>query len=195
MSGFDRIIVVDWSASKVPSPKTPSADAIWIALHAAGQVTCTYHRTRAHAMETLCAEFDAALAQGQRVLAGFDFPFAYPTGFARAVTGYDDPLALWANLAERVEDGDDNANNRFDVARDLNRLFPGVGPFWGCPAGLADADLPAKGTARAGHGMVERRQVEDRVSSTQPCWKLYTTGSVGSQALLGIARLQALRAR
>ena len=192
-AGFDRIIVVDWSASKVASPKRPSPDAIWMAVVDAGGTRCSYHRTRADVMAALRAQFDATLAAGQRVLAGFDFPFGYPAGFGRAVTGVDDPLALWADLAARVEDGDDNANNRFDVARALNRLFPGVGPFWGCPAALADADLPAKGTARHGHGMPERRQVEQKITSAQPCWKLYTTGSVGSQALLGIARLAALR--
>lgn len=195
MSGFDRVIVVDWSASKMPSPKVPSADAIWIAVHKNGQTTCTYHRTRADAMTLMCAEFDAAMVAGQRVLAGFDFPFGYPAGFARTVTGHDDPLFLWEDLAGRIEDAEDNANNRFDVARDLNRLFAGVGPFWGCPAAVADADLPAKGSARHGHGMPERRKIETLVASAQPCWKLYTTGSVGSQALLGIARLQALRER
>ena len=195
MSGFDRVIVVDWSASKVPSPKVPSADAIWIAVQAGGQTTCTYHRTRADAMKMLCAEFDAAVAAGQRVLAGFDFPFGYPVGFANSVAGSDDPLDLWADLAKRIEDADDNANNRFEVARDLNRLFPGVGPFWGCPATVADFDLPAKGSARHGHGMAERRKIETLIASAQPCWKLFTTGSVGSQALLGIARLQSLRER
>lgn len=195
MSGFDRIIVVDWSASKVPSPKRPSPDAIWMAVHHAGRMTCTYHRTRADVIGALCAQFDAALAAGERVLAGFDFPFGYPAGFAQAVTGADDPLALWADLAARVEDAEDNSNNRFEVARGLNRLFAGVGPFWGCPAALADVDLPAKGRARHGHGMAERRRVEELIASAQPCWKLYTTGSVGSQALLGIARLQGLRMR
>jgi len=195
VTGFDRIIVVDWSASKTPSPAKPSADAIWMAVHAAGSTTCTYHRTRADAVDALCDHFDDALAQGQRVLAGFDFPFGYPAGFARAVTGTDDPFALWADLAARLEDRADNANNRFDVARDLNRRFPGVGPFWGCPQAMADADLPEKGNLRHGHGMAERRAVETLIRSTQPCWKLYTTGSVGSQALLGIARLQSLRTR
>lgn len=192
-AGFDRIIIVDWSASKVPSPKKPSPDAIWMAVVDADGTQCSYHRTRADVMTRLRAQFDAALAAGQRVLAGFDFPFGYPAGFGRAVAGVDDPLALWSALSARIEDGDDNANNRFDVARALNRLFPGVGPFWGCPADLEDADLPARGTARQGHGMPEKRQVELRIPSAQPCWKLYTTGSVGSQALLGIARLQALR--
>ncbi|MEM6372932.1 MAG: gephyrin-like molybdotransferase Glp [Pseudomonadota bacterium] len=195
MSGFDRILIVDWSASAVPSPRKPSADAIWMAQYRAGDISCTYHRTRADAVTALCAIFDKAMARGERVLAGFDFPFGYPAGFARAVTGTDDPFALWADLAGRVEDTDDNANNRFDVARALNRLFAGVGPFWGCPAGQADEDLPAKGTLRHDHGMTERRKVEALISSAQPGWKLYTTGSVGSQALLGIARLHALRMR
>ena len=130
MSGFDTVIFVDWSASKSPSPRKPAPDAIWIAVARAGATTCTYHRTRADAITALRGHFDAALAAGERVLAGFDFPFGYPAGFARAVTGRDDPLALWAALADRVRDGDDNANNRFDVARDLNRLLPGTGPFW-----------------------------------------------------------------
>ncbi|MEP2890662.1 gephyrin-like molybdotransferase Glp [Tateyamaria sp.] len=195
MSGFDRIIVVDWSASKVPSPKKPSPDAIWMAVHYAGTTVCTYHRTRHDLIIELCAHIDDALSKDERVLAGFDFPFGYPSGFARAVNGSDDPLALWADLATHIQDGADNANNRFDVARDLNAMFPGVGPFWGCPAALADADLPAKGSVRHGHGMPERRKIEAMIPSAQPCWKLYTTGSVGSQALLGIARLQALRDR
>jgi hypothetical protein len=43
--------------------------------------------------------------------------------------------------------------------------------------------------------MIERRRVEERLPRAQPCWKLFTTGSVGSQSLLGLPRLQALRAR
>lgn len=195
MSAFDRIIVVDWSASASPSSATPKPDAIWIAVHAEGATSCTYHRTRADAVAFLETQFDDALATGARVLAGFDFPFGYPDGFAQALTGTDDPLAVWAELAARVTDGADNANNRFEVARAINQQFDGVGPFWGCPAALEDVDLPAKGTARHGHGMAERRKVEECIRSAQPCWKLYTTGSVGSQGLLGMARLHGLRLR
>jgi len=43
--------------------------------------------------------------------------------------------------------------------------------------------------------MTERRRVERRVPRAQPCWKLFTTGSVGSQALLGLPRLARLRRR
>lgn len=196
MTGFDTIVMVDWSASKAPSPKRPSADAIWMAVvKDGGAATCTYHRTRADVMMQLETLLAAELAAGRRVLAGFDFPFGYPDGFAQTVTGQADPLALWADFARRVTDSDDNANNRWDVAKQLNRLFPGVGPFWGCPAGQDEPDLPAKGTLRHGHGMTERRAVEQQIKGAQPCWKLFTTGSVGSQALLGLARLQGLRER
>nr|WP_309503213.1 gephyrin-like molybdotransferase Glp [uncultured Roseovarius sp.] len=195
MTGFDVTVVVDWSARSAPSPARPSPDAIWIAVARDGNVTCHYHRTRDAAFTALCALFDAAIAAGERVLAGFDFPFGYPAGFAEAVTGSDDPFAVWAMLADRIEDGPDNANNRFEVARALNAALPGVGPFWGCPAALSDAVLPARGNARHGHGLPERRAVEARIPSAQPCWKLYTTGSVGSQALVGLPHLHRLRSR
>ncbi|APE42631.1 molybdopterin molybdenumtransferase MoeA [Sulfitobacter alexandrii] len=196
MTGFDTFVVVDWSARAAPSPRKPTADSVWVAVVQGGSTpTCHYHRTRHDAMAALRGLFDAELAAGRRVLAGFDFSFAYPAGFARALTGSDDPLGLWPVVAAMIEDAPDNANNRFDVARALNARFPGVGPFWGCPAGQEDAVLPARGSRRHGYGMLERRGVElhPDMKRSQPGWKLYTTGSVGSQALLGIPRLQALR--
>lgn len=195
MSRFDTVAIVDWSAAATPSPKKPSADAIWMAVAQGGTVSCTYFRTRNDVMAALADLFDTELAAGRRVLAGFDFPFGYPAGFSKAVTGQTDPLALWEALAARISDASDNRNNRFEVACDLNRLFPGVGPFWGCPAAHADADLPARGSERYGHAMSDRRRIEEMIPTAQSCWKLYTAGSVGSQALLGLARLQALRAR
>ncbi|NKX43056.1 molybdopterin guanine dinucleotide synthesis [Roseicyclus persicicus] len=195
MSGVETVIMVDWSARSAPSPARPVKDAIFVAERTAGETRVTYHRTRAAAVAALEAAFDAALAEGRRVLAGFDFPFGYPRGFARAVTGRDDPLALWGWLAEAVADDDRNGNSRWEVAERLNGMFPGVGPFWGCPAGRASGLLPMRGTARHGHGMAERRAVEERLRRAQPVWKLFTTGSVGSQALLGLPRLEGLRRR
>ncbi|SIS58780.1 molybdopterin molybdotransferase [Roseivivax lentus] len=195
MTGFDRIVVVDWSARSKPSPARPARDAIWIAEARGGEIACHYLRTRAEAETWLADAFGQALAAGERMLAGFDFPFGYPRGFARAVTGQDDPLALWAALDERIEDGPDNANNRFAVARALNGLFPGVGPFWGCPRAETTPDLPERGTDRRDHGLPEKRGAEAAVARAQPCWKLFTTGSVGSQALLGLPVLHRLRQR
>ncbi len=193
--GFDQVVMVDWSARSQPSPARPTKDAIFIAVAEGGRTDVTYHRTRADALACLTGLFDGALAEGRRVLAGFDFPFGYPRGFARAVTGTPDPFAVWAWLAARIADDDRNVNNRFDVAEVLNSLFPGVGPFWGCPANRATPVLPMKGSLRHGHGMAERRAVEARMKTAQPVWKLFTTGSVGSQALLGLPRLQHLRLR
>lgn len=192
---IDTVIMVDWSARSTPSPATPSKDAIYVAERTGGVTRVNYHRTRAAAQSALEASLDSALNDGRRVLAGFDFPFGYPRGFASAVTGQDDPLALWSWLADAIHDDALNANNRFDVAARLNRLFPGVGPFWGCPAGQANEDLPMRGSVRHGHGWPERRIVEQNLPRAQPVWKLFTTGSVGSQALVGLPRLEALRRR
>ncbi|MES2667114.1 MAG: molybdopterin guanine dinucleotide synthesis [Pseudomonadota bacterium] len=191
----DRIVIVDWSASAKPSPARPSADAIWIGVAdvAGGTITSSYHRTRADAFATLQTMVQQALHDNQRLLIGADFPFAYPAGFAAALTGARRALALWDWLARHVEDAPDNANNRFALADAINASLPGTGPFWGRPAHLTLPHLPDKGRARHGHGLAERRVVERLVPSAQTCWKLYTTGSVGSQALLGIPMLARLR--
>jgi hypothetical protein len=191
---FDTVVMVDWSAAASPGPRKPSADAIWIGVSRSnGPEPPLYCRTRADAVARLTTLLVQERAAGRRVLAGFDFPFGYPAGFAEAVTGRAEGLAVWAHLAETVEDGPDNANNRFVVAAALNARFPGTGPFWGRPAGLDLPGLPERGSLREGHGMAERRLAEARLGRAQPCWKLYTTGSVGSQALLGIAALARLR--
>ncbi|QQA43218.1 gephyrin-like molybdotransferase Glp [Pelagovum pacificum] len=195
MTRFDAVLMVDWSGSATPTSAKPKKDAIWIGEASDNGVTASYHRTRASAMAAISARIDTALAHGERLLIGFDFPFAYPRGFAHALTGATDPLGLWDWLAERIEDAPDNANNRFEVAAAINARFPGVGPFWGRPAHLDLPDLPTHGSARTFKGFPERREVEGLLKSTHPCWKLFTTGSVGSQALLGLPRLAALRQR
>ncbi len=195
MTGFDTIAMVDWSARSAPSPAKPTKDAIFIGLSRHGATTTSYHRTRHAALRSLTGVLDGEVRAGRRILVGFDFPFGYPRGFARAVSGSDDPLNLWAYLAALISDDARNRNNRWDVAEGLNARFPGIGPFWGCPAARATQMLPARGTLRTDHGMPERRLVERRLPRTQPCWKLFTTGSVGSQVLLGLPHLHALRKR
>ena len=194
MSGFDRVVIVDWSAASKRMSARPRADAIWIGVSdASGDREPLYCRSRAEAMARVTGLCEEALAAGERLMIGFDFPLGYPRGFASAMTGRAEALALWEWLAGQIEDGDDNANNRFEAAAAINNRFPGIGPFWGRPASLPLPDLPERGSLRDGHGLPERRLVETRIPRAQPCWKLYTTGSVGSQALLGIPRLQALR--
>ncbi len=181
---FDSIAIVDWSAAGTASPARPSADAIWVGVAGAEP---QYFRTRLAAEAWLAGWSAAETAAGRRVLIGFDFPMGYPAGFALRLTGMSKAQAVWAWLADRIVDGPDNANNRFDVAAAINRSFGKGGPFWGCPAGKASGTLhPRKQVDYPGLGLPERRAVEQIVPRAQPVWKLFTTGSVGSQMLMGL---------
>ncbi|MFN7595598.1 MAG: molybdopterin-guanine dinucleotide biosynthesis protein B [Cereibacter sp.] len=194
---FDTVVVVDWSSSGTPSPARPSANAIWLGVAQAGGVTAHYLRTRADAERMLTGLLDTEAAAGRRVLAGFDFPFGYPAGFAARLTGTPGARAVWRWLAERIEDGPDNRNNRFLVADAANRSLGGSGPFWGRPRSLPLACLPECRTA--GHsalGLAERRRVEETaVPRAQPGWKLYTAGSAGGQSLTGLPVIHRLSQR
>ncbi|MEM9784412.1 MAG: hypothetical protein AAF899_18295 [Pseudomonadota bacterium] len=192
---FDRWIVVDWSAAATPKR---GKDSIWIADLAADGLHVDNPRTRIDAMELLADRVRAGAARGERMLASFDFPFGYPAGAAASVFGAAPGRRgwhhVWASLADSLEEGARNANNRFVLAARLNAAFGPVGPFWGRPAQRVLANLPA--TRPSGYGNVlpsERRLAERRVKRAQPVWKLAYTGSVGSQALTGIAALERLR--
>lgn len=189
---FDAVVVVDWSARGAPSPPRPSADALWAAVEAEMPEPPRYFRTRAALLAWLAGRLSAEAAAGRRVLAGFDFPFGYPRGLAAALTGRPEALAVWEALAAAVEDGPDNANNRFAVADALNVRLPGTGPFWGRPPGLALPHLPARAAGRR-HPFPEGRLVEARLRTAQSPFKLYTVGSAGGQALTGIPALARLR--
>jgi hypothetical protein len=130
--------------------------------------------------------------QDQMVLVGFDFPFGYPAGTAAALGLTDTPewSRLWRELASLIFDGDDNTNNRFEVAADINRrISGGCYPFWGCPQERVSATMSC---TKGGPGYLAEKRITD-VGNMQPIWKLYGNGCVGSQALLGIPRLAALR--
>ncbi len=182
-TAFDRVIIVDWSASASPSPEKASADAIWIGEASADGESATYFRTR-HAAETALQDM---LQSDDRVLIGFDFPMGFPSGFAQRLTGVSSARAVHAWLADAIKDAPDNRNNRFEVAAAINAMFGGIGPFWGCPASAAGPHLlPVRRIDYAALGLSERRAVEKTVPRAQPVWKLYTNGSVGSQTLTGL---------
>ena len=196
MARFDTVIVVDWSAANVPSPVRPSADAIWIGCARARGCGVSYHRTRDAAEAALVQILDAEMQDGRRVLLGFDFPFGYPQGFAHRLTGQDGARAVWNWLEAHLVTGPDNRSNRFELAAGINAQFGGAGPFWGRPAGLNLPALPARKLVDYERlGLSERRQVEGVVPRAQPVWKLYTTGSVGSQALTGLPMIARLARR
>ena len=191
---FDTVAIVDWSATNGPSPAKPSPDAIWIGTAGARGESARYFRTRAEAEIHLATLIATETAAGRRLLIGFDFPLGYPAGFAARLTGEANPRALWRWLADHITD-DANRNNRFAVADAIN-LRVGNGPFWGRPASQPLPHLPErKAIDYPALGLPERRAVETQVPRAQPVWKLYTTGSVGSQALMGLPMIHRLSQR
>lgn len=192
MSRFDSFAVVDWAAGKDTGPR-PRKDAIWAgAILGREEAEPVYLRNRDLAVCWLRALIAGERESGRRLLIGFDFPFGYPAGFARHVTGSDDPLSLWAFYRERLVDTP-RGNSRFKLAGELNRLFPGTGPFW-FNGGLEDVpDLPRKGRDRMGHGQKERRRVEVLAQGSFTCWQMGGAGAVGGQVMTGLAALQRLR--
>lgn len=191
---FDTVLMLDWSGGNDRGPR-PKRDAIWAGLVCDGrEEEPVYLRNRGIAEDWLAATIAAECAQGRRVLAGFDFPFGYPSGFAAALTGRAAPLALWDWFEARVRDAP-GANNRFDLAGAINARLPGTGPFWGNALKRDIAHLPRRGRERAGHGMREFRAAETRTPGTFSCWQLAGAGAVGSQVIMGLPVLARLRRR
>lgn len=194
MSAFDTFAMVDWSGGN-DRGVTPKKDAIWAATVVSGRAEePVYLRNRDVAVAWLTELIERERAASRRLLIGFDFPFGYPKGFARAIIGEDDPLALWDWFADRLNDTPEG-NNRFHLAAELNTLFPGIGPFWFNATRHDLPDLPRKGTARTGHGLPERREVECVAKGAFTCWQMGGAGAVGGQTMTGMAALAGLRAR
>ena len=188
---FDRFVIVDWSAANAPRT---GRDSIWIARHGCSSDHTTNAATRAAAMLEIEAEIAEALAAGERLFVGFDFAFGYPSD-ACFLPGEGRWTDVWSSFAATVEDDDRNRTNRFDVADRLNGMVDGAGPFWGHPwqhRGRYE-NLAAERPDYAALGLREKRHVDARVRSAQPVWKLAYPGSVGSQTLTGISRLERLR--
>jgi precorrin-8X/cobalt-precorrin-8 methylmutase len=190
---FDTFVMVDWSAASVPRT---GRDSIWICWHAPGGERLVNPATRSGAKAMLAEWLAAALANGERVLMGFDFPFGYPVGFANRLGLAGLPWrAVWDEIARLLTDDAYNSNNRFDVAAVLNeRISGGRFPFWGCPAHPVRTSLgPKHHRSHEQHGLAERRLIDEYMAGAQPCWKLLGAGSVGGQVLTGIPVVRALR--
>ncbi len=204
MLAFDHFIAVDWSARNKPSPAQPARNAIWVA--EASATPDSYRGIRVHYFRTrqACCEYlEARLIRlsGKRVFVGWDFSFGYPKGLAKALKLPGKPAwrAIWDYWSELIRDDAGNGNNRFHVGARLNEEIQAPsGPFWGVPVGQSGIFLGSKRdfefpvpTRKC--FLRERRLVEALNRRMQPAWKMAYAGSVGSQALLGIPRVRALR--
>lgn len=194
MIPFDTFVMVDWSSGNDTGP-SPRKDAIWAGMvrDGIGQEPI-YLRNRLVAEDWLADMLEKEQAAERRVLVGFDFPFGYPEGFARAVTGTDDPLVLWDWYESRIVDGP-KFNNRFDLAGAVNtELTGGKGPFWF--NGLKrEIDGLARTRDAQANPFPERRQCEHLAKGAFTCWQMGGAGAVGGQVMTGLAVLSRLRRR
>ena len=192
---FDTYLIVDWSAANTPKR---GKDSIWIGetrridrrLHTKPPINPA---TRSEAMARLTAIFNTELSAGRRVFAGFDFPFGYPAGATALIAGKASWKALWAALAKAVEDDDANRSNRYALADRWNAEKFEAPHFWGHPHQHCYTNLGPKKPTSDAFLQRQYRIIERWQPPAKSVWQLAYNGAVGSQAMLGMARLQTLR--
>lgn len=189
---FDAYVMVDWSASS--KPKTGPDSIWWVAQEwVDGALVSQGARnpsTRALAEHELRSYLRAAVAAGKSVLGGFDFPYGYPGGFARALGLRGAPWrATWERVSSLIRDEQARGeNNRFLVAGQLNQNLGRSGPFWGHPAGRVVPGLTP--TKPPPHPLLPEFRVTERATrGPKSAWQLSGAGSVGGQVLLGLPTL------
>lgn len=208
---FDVYIAVDWSARSMPSSVKPTRDAIWVGEEIAPEIESSiavresYWNTRFTCLSYLRDRLLHHVSLKRRVFLGFDFAYGYPTGFAQALDLKGELPAwrkVWNELSRLIKDDENNNNNRFEVAAELNARCgdPSPGPFWGCPVGRELPTLEMKSPVqgypyKVAHDLaIDRlRWVDKRERGIQPIWKLIGSGSVGGQTLVGIPIVCKLR--
>ena len=192
MTLFDKFIFIDWSANS--TPKT-GKDSIWIAeVSGETNISLSNPSTRNEATEFVRRSLHQAVAEKQRVLVGFDFPYSYPLAVLQCMAGNQGPgnfADLWSALHDKIHDGSENANNRYSFAAWANEHWFNEHYLWGFPT-KAHAHTWLLGTQHDTRLPV-LRLAESNAPGTQSARKLAYVGSVGSQALLGMRRLHVLR--
>ncbi|MEX0367738.1 MAG: hypothetical protein AB3N22_16835 [Ruegeria sp.] len=195
MTAFDTIVVADWSAGK-RRPVRPSKDAIWLGVARSGVPDDPiYCRSRQEAEVRIAQIIDTEQAAGRRLLMSFDFPFGYPRGVARHITGADDPFALWDWISARITEAPDGSNNRYAVAEEMNAHFSGLGPFWGKPNQTDWPGVPYRKAGISYDTVPERRACDLAAKAASSCFQLAFPPTVGGQILMGLPTLNRLRAR
>jgi precorrin-8X/cobalt-precorrin-8 methylmutase len=169
--------------------------------------------SRTDAEQIIRAQLQSIVASKEgRVLLCADFGYSYPVGFAsmlaKSVSGEVHPWRIvWQYLSEHVQDDigtkpgrqPTNRSNRFQVASTINTAVSNpasAGPFW-ClfkPGGYAcvPQKRPSQPFVCAKETIAPLRITDRRAKSDTP-FRLFGTGSVGSQVLTGIPRLESIR--
>ncbi len=199
MTLFDAYLMVDWCAN---ARRKTREDSVWYSLLSRTSVGSTPPRclnpaTRIEAIEEIGKILADCSERRVPTLVGFDFPYGYPSGFADALGLSEKPAwrAVWNAITARIEDHEDNSNNRFETAAEFNReVSGGPFPFWGCPRNRQSTTLTSCKVRPFSTGTLPEYRLTDRhAKGVQPVWKLFGPGCVGSQALVGIPCLARLR--
>ncbi len=194
---FGAYVVVDWTAAE--SRKT-GEQSLWIGVMKRDvrfRLAYEAHNpaTRAEA-EDLIRQLLADLARrGDRALVALAFPLGFPEGTAPRLK-VDGWTGLWSFLASNVVDKKDNTNNRFAVAAKINRLMTDEArPFWGAPQRQTQRWIGSTKPAEGYGDVREFRRTELATKKlgkamTKSVWQLQGAGSIGGQALLGMAAMK-----
>jgi len=135
---FRTFAIMGWSGDGGTGPAPPETAPIASVVRDGHSTAPEYLRDRRAAEDWLATLIEAESAAGRRLMLGFDIPFGTPKGFARALTGADDPFALWDWLRARAEAAPDGP----DISGLPRDKTDGLTPFPACrqtekPLGLA----------------------------------------------------------
>jgi len=210
---FDAYVMVDWSASD--RRRAGRQDCIWIA-HGpatAAAPTTLSPPSRTEAEQIIRAQLGPIVAANKgRVLICADFGYGYPAGFASLLTeSFSGDLVpwriVWRYLGNHLQDDlgtmpgqqPTNRSNRFEIASAINAAVSSPaspGPFWCLFNAGGYACVPQKRPPQpfaCAKGTVAALRITDRRAKSDTPFRLFGTGSVGSQVLTGIPRLESIR--
>src|SRR5262245_39728232 len=213
MSLFDAYVMVDWSGSD--RRRGGRADCIWIAHGLAGyaEPTTVSPPSRTEAEQLIQTQLEPVVTANKgRALLCADFGYGYPAGFAsllaNSVSGALPPWRIvWQYLSKHLQDDlgampgrqPTNRSNRFEVASAINAavsVSASPGPFWCLFKAGGYVCIPQKKPAQpfvCASGSVAALRITDRRAKSDTPFRLFGTGSVGSQVITGIPRLYAIR--
>lgn len=210
---FDAYIMVDWSGSN--RRRAGRHDCIWIA-HGSAAATApstVSPSTRTEAEQIIRAQLQQTISvnDGLSLLCA-DFGYGYPAGFAwllaeSSAGGMPPWRIVWQYLRKHVRDDlgtkpgqqPTNCSNRFEVASAINAAVSSSaspGPFWCLSKARGHACVPQKRPPQpfvCPAGSVAKLRITDRRAESDTPFRLFGTGSVGSQVLTGIPRLDSIR--
>src|ERR1051325_9306346 len=209
---FGAYVMVDWSGSD--RRRSGRQDCIWIAhgaVDAAAPLTLS-PPSRTEAEQIIRAELQSAVTRNKgRVLICADFGYGYPAGFASLLPTAPPELPpwriLWRYLREHIHDDigtkagqqPNNRTNRFEVANEINAALSNPasrGPFWCLFKPGNHLCVPQNKPSQpfiSRNMSIDALRITDRRAKSDTPFRLFGTGSVGSQVLTGIPRLENLR--